>query len=80
MHRFLISPGHIVEHVNLKIDGMTCGHCVAAVQHALGSLEGVRAEAVGVGTANVSFDASRSSSDAIVRAVSDAGYPARLAT
>ena len=68
-----------MDHLDLKIDGMTCGHCVAAVERALGSLDGVKAEKVAIGSATVAFDASRSSSDAIVRAVSDAGYPARAA-
>ena len=30
----------------LKIDGMTCGHCVSSVQEEIGELEGVTADGV----------------------------------
>lgn len=68
-----------MEHVTLSIDGMTCGHCVAAVTQALEAVDGVRTEQVAIGSASVGFDAARSSAEAIARAVSDAGYPAHLA-
>jgi copper chaperone CopZ len=63
----------------LKIDGMTCGHCVAWVKKALTGLEGVTVENVAVGSATVTHDPAATSAEQIARAVSDAGYPARPA-
>ena len=60
----------------LKIDGMSCGHCVMSVRKALEGIEGVQVESVAVGTAAVAFDPARASADAIVEAVNAAGYPA----
>ena len=60
----------------LKIDGMTCGHCVAAVRKALQEMDGVEVEQVAIGTATVAYDASRTSADAIANAVTDSGYTA----
>lgn len=60
----------------LKIDGMSCGHCVAAVKKALAGLDGVTVENVAVGSATVSYDPAVSSTAKITEAVSDAGYPA----
>ena len=60
----------------LKIDGMTCGHCVAWVKKALTGLEGVTVENVAVGSATVEYDPSLASPEKIARAVSDAGYAA----
>ena len=60
----------------LRIDGMSCGHCVMSVRKALEGIEGVQVESVAVGTASVAFDPARASADAIVEAVNAAGYPA----
>ncbi|NUO63669.1 MAG: heavy-metal-associated domain-containing protein [Gemmatimonadaceae bacterium] len=60
----------------LKIDGMTCGHCVAWVKKALEGLDGVAVENVAVGSATVEYDPAVASPDRIARAVSDAGYAA----
>ena len=60
----------------LKIEGMTCGHCVASVKEALLDLEGVKVESVAVGTATVEYDPAVSSVDQIAEAVGDAGYRA----
>ena len=37
----------------LTIDGMSCGHCVRAVETALGAVPGVTVEAVTVGEARL---------------------------
>jgi copper chaperone len=68
-----------MEKVSLTIGGMSCAHCVARVKQTLAALPGVRAEDVSIGAATVSFDASLESADAIANAVSEAGYPARVA-
>ncbi len=61
---------------NLKIDGMTCGHCVASVRKALETVDGATVDSVDIGSAKVSFDPRDTSADALVLAVVDAGYPA----
>ncbi|NMW84374.1 heavy metal translocating P-type ATPase [Peptoniphilus sp. AGMB00490] len=63
----------------LKVEGMSCNHCVAAVKKALESVEGVS-------EANVMLEEKRAevkldkevSSDELVKAVEDAGYSAKL--
>lgn len=62
----------------LKIDGMTCGHCVAAVTKALEAVPGVE-------SADVVLDGGRATvlhegiPGALVAAVEDEGYTAREA-
>lgn len=63
----------------LKIDGMTCGHCVDSVKKALQSLDGVEVEQVAIGTATVTYDSARATPDAIAQAVTDSGYTAAAA-
>ena len=60
----------------LKIEGMSCGHCVASVRKTLERLEGVRVETVAVGNATVDYDPAVASPEQIADAVSDAGYTA----
>ena len=60
----------------LKIDGMSCGHCVMSVRQALEGLDGVKVESVSVGAAAVEYDPSVASADDIVEAINDAGYAA----
>lgn len=63
-----------MERMTLKIDGMTCGHCVAQVTKALKEVDGVDVEQVKVGTATVSFDPASTSTERITQAVEDQGY------
>jgi copper chaperone len=58
----------------LKIDGMSCGHCVASVKRALASLDGVTVENVAVGSATVAYDPAVASPEKIADVISDAGY------
>lgn len=62
----------------LKIQGMTCDHCVRAVTHALESQDGVaRAEVdLGAGRAQVEYDEGRVSPRDLASAVADEGYEA----
>ncbi len=69
-----------MERIKLKIDGMTCGHCVSAVDKALKRVDGVTVEQVGVGSAVLSFDAATTSTDVITQAVEDEGYSVVEAT
>ena len=63
-----------MERITMKIEGMTCGHCVASINSALKSLDGVQVEQVKVGSAAVAFDPARTSSDTIAQAIADEGY------
>ncbi|TXD38143.1 heavy metal translocating P-type ATPase [Lujinxingia vulgaris] len=63
------------------VEGMTCGKCVARVQHALDNLPGITTHHVdreaNLATLTLA-DADAPSNDEIARAISDAGYPASL--
>lgn len=60
--------------LTMKIDGMSCGHCVRSVTKALEGLEGVHAEQVKVGGAVVTYDPASMSPDRIAAAIQDEGY------
>lgn len=63
-----------MEKAELRIEGMTCGHCVAAVERALKAVEGVEVERVEIGSAVVAHDPERVGRDRIQSAVEDEGY------
>ena len=62
--------------IEIKVEGMTCMHCVGAVREALATVDGVD-EVLDVsldsGCASVRGDVSR---EALIAAVKDAGYSA----
>ncbi len=58
----------------LTIDGMTCGHCVRAVQEALEGVDGVTVESVQIGEARVDVDETRASTAGIATALREEGY------
>jgi copper chaperone CopZ len=60
----------------LHIEGMSCGHCLNAVNHALGSLPGVRIDQIRIGRADVSYDESLTDPSRLEAAVAEAGYRA----
>ena len=62
----------------LRIEGMSCGHCVRAVREALESVDGVDVDDVQVGSARLRYDPERTSRAELARAVDDAGF--RLAS
>jgi copper chaperone CopZ len=64
--------------VELRIQGMSCGHCVRAVRNALASVPSVQVNDVQVGSATVETDGSPAAIDAIIAALDDAGYTAEL--
>lgn len=58
----------------MKIEGMMCPHCQAAVTKALNALDGVKAE-VNLEAKEASIEAADSVSDEVLKkAVQDAGY------
>lgn len=62
--------------LTLHIEGMSCGHCLHAVQQALTRLPGVERPSVRMGRAEVEYDEDRISEGEIIAAVSAAGYRA----
>ena len=62
--------------LTLKIDGMTCGHCVARVEKALAKLDGVHVRRVNVGSAEIDYDPARIPFARIRQAIDGAGYTA----
>jgi copper chaperone CopZ len=65
-----------MEHLNLKIDGMSCGHCVARVEKALRKLDGVNVDRVEIGSADLTYDPAKTPFARIREAIDDAGYTA----
>lgn len=61
----------------LHIEGMSCGHCLNAVNQALSGVPGVQIENVRIGRAEVVVP-DASVSDTLVEAVESAGYNVAL--
>ena len=59
-----------------NVQGMSCGHCKAAVEGELNGLSGVERSQADIegGTVEVTYDESRVGADRLVRAIEDAGY------
>ena len=62
--------------VKLTVEGMSCGHCVAAVNKAVGALQGVSNVEVSLQdkSVTVDFDSEEVTVDAIKEAIEDQGY------
>lgn len=60
--------------VTIKINGMSCGHCVAAVKKALASVQGVTVEGVQIGSATIAIDPAVGTLAAAETAIDAAGY------
>jgi copper chaperone len=65
-----------MEALHLTIEGMTCEHCVRAVEGRLRRTPGIDVERVVIGAADVQYDPSRVSVDAIADLIADEGYTA----
>ena len=58
-----------------KVEGMTCGHCVAAVTEELSKLDGVSDVDVDLGTGRVTIESNHPIDSAdVAAAVDEAGY------
>jgi copper chaperone CopZ len=66
-----------MEQVTLEVQGMSCAHCVRAVDAALKAVDGVQVERVAIGTATVAYDPAKVTMGDLIDAVSDAGYEAQ---
>ncbi len=66
--------------IELRIEGMSCGHCVAAVKKALASVDGLTVNSVEIGKAMASAEDPVAVTPAMLDALDDAGYPADVVT
>jgi copper chaperone len=65
-----------MEKVTLNVSGMSCGHCVKAVEGSVGKLNGVSTVKVHLenGTVDVEFNANEVTLDTIKETIDDQGY------
>ena len=60
--------------ITLKIEGMSCQHCVMRVKKAIDSLPGIAKSDVAIGSAVVTFDESKVKKEEITASIEKAGY------
>lgn len=66
----------MAEKIQLQVEGMSCGHCVKAVENGVGEINGVDSVNVTLdqGLVEVQFDASATNVDAIKEVIEEEGY------
>ena len=57
----------------IKIDGMSCGHCIMAVRKELSRLP-LKIKDVSIGSAEIEYDEAKVTSDEIKKAIVNSGY------
>lgn len=64
------------EKIQLKVEGMSCGHCVKAVENGVGDLNGVKSVNVNLekGLVDIDFDNSKVTTENIKEAIEEEGY------
>ena len=62
--------------LHLTIEGMTCEHCVRAVDGRLRRTPGVEVANVAIGSAQVRYDPTITNVDEIAEVIADEGYTA----
>ncbi|GGA22748.1 MULTISPECIES: copper chaperone CopZ [Psychrobacillus] len=65
-----------MKNITLEVQGMSCGHCVNAVEGSVGQLAGVEQVKVNLADAQVevAFDESQVTLDTIKETIEDQGY------
>ena len=65
-----------MKHTTLKVQGMTCQHCVKAIEKSVGKLAGVTEVAVNLANAQVDvhFDERQADEAAIKAVIQEQGY------
>ncbi len=58
----------------MKIEGMSCGHCVMAVRKELSKIDNVKINDVQIGSAKVEYDDNKIDTQILIKAVQEAGY------
>lgn len=65
-----------MKQATLHIEGMSCGHCLNAVNRALSAVPGVQVDELRIGRADVRYDESTTGPSDLEAAVTGAGYRA----
>jgi len=62
--------------ISLQVEGMTCGHCKAAVTNALSELEGVKKVEVHLqeGKVDIDYDETKITIEKLKEAIEEQGY------
>ncbi len=60
--------------ITIKIEGMSCQHCVMRVKKAIETLKGIYELDVQIGTAKLKFDETQIKKEEIEKAITNAGY------
>ncbi|EMT51453.1 MULTISPECIES: copper ion binding protein [Brevibacillus] len=63
-----------MQNVTLKVEGMSCNHCVNSIEKALKELGAAGKVDLAAKTVEVSFDEGKLTVDAIKEAIEDQGY------
>ncbi|UFU00694.1 copper chaperone CopZ [Radiobacillus kanasensis] len=65
-----------MENVTIKVEGMSCNHCVNAIEGSVGRLTGVKAVQVDLqgGSVAVSYDSEKVELSEIKETIEDQGY------
>ncbi len=64
--------------IELKIEGMTCNHCVMHVNKALKTIDGVKVVDVQIGKAILEYDDDLVAINRIIEAIEEEGYKVNL--
>jgi copper chaperone CopZ len=67
-----------MKQATLHIEGMSCGHCLNAVNRALSAVPGVHIDELRIGRADVRYDESTTGPSDLEAAVTEAGYRATV--
>lgn len=59
---------------DLSIEGMSCAHCLTAVEGALGRVEGVTVHDVQIGKVRISYPTRMVNQDRLEGAIAEAGF------
>jgi copper chaperone len=69
-----LHEGGFMTDIIIKIEGMTCMHCVGRVRRAVEALTGIQALDVQIGQLKATFDESKLKKEDIEKAITGAGY------
>lgn len=69
-----------MQNITLSVQGMTCGHCVKAVESSVGEIAGVQSVKVDLkgARAEIGFDPTLATPQAIIARLDEEGYKASV--
>ena len=66
------------DNLTLKVEGMSCGHCVAAVKKALEAESNIESASPDLDSATVNITGDNLDASALVAVITEAGYTASV--